>query len=386
MSEGEITARHFATGEAVRVRWADGVITSVESLASAESAGDLLWIAPSLVDLQVNVFAGIDFQQDGVSADQLLQAVRGLNATGCTRFLLTLITDEWSKMLARLKHYQKLCAEYPEIDAAIAGWHIEGPFLSPEPGFCGAHDPAVMRDPTPADMESLAELLAGKPIMVTLAPEREGALESIRRARELGITISIGHANPSAERLHEAVDAGASALTHLGNACPQQLDRHDNFLWRALDTPGFTAGLIVDGIHVSPMLLRLFHKALVAEKIYYTTDAVAPAGAPPGRYTVGRLEVEVGEDLVVRQPGRTNFAGSALTPIEGVRRAAGMLDRFWQQVWPHFSEIPARLVGLEHGLVAGARADFCLLDQSATQEPILSSVHACGRDVFRINA
>ena len=196
---------------------------------------------------------------------------------------------------------------------------------------------------------------------MTIAPERKGALDTIELARSLGISVSLGHTNAPAETLREAVRAGATGFTHLANACPQQLDRHDNIVWRVLDTPGLTIGLIPDRIHVSPPLFRLIHRALGAEAIYYTSDAMASAGAAPGRYSIGALEVEVGADQIVRQPGKSNYAGSALQPIDGVFRAAAMLGCDWREVWEGFSVRPAKFIGIPHGLAAGCPADFCLV-------------------------
>jgi N-acetylglucosamine-6-phosphate deacetylase len=139
------------------------------------------------------------------------------------------------------------------------------------------------------------------------------------------------------------------------------LNKLDNILWRVLDTPGLTASLIPDRIHVSPSLFRICHRVLAPERIYYTTDAMAAAGAPPGRYRIWRYEVEVGADQVVRQPGTDRLAGSALRPIDGVFRAAEMLRCDWQEVWPRFSEIPGRLMELAYDLAPGQPANFCLL-------------------------
>lgn len=362
MSEAEFVGRHYATGNRTRVVWSDGVVQRIEE-SDEPSTGPLknTWIAPPLVDVQINGFAGVDFQQDGVTTDELLKATRGMRAEGCPKFMLTLITEEWSKMLARFRHFRELRDDNPELRDAMFGWHCEGPFLNDQQGFKGAHEASVMRDPTPADMEELRETLPDDPILLTLAPEREGAIEAIEKAAELGIKVSVGHANPSTEILKCAVDAGATGFTHLGNGCPQQLDRHDNILWRVFDTPGLISGLICDGIHLSPSAFRTIHKALPAEAVYYTTDAVAPAGAPPGRYSVGRFEVEVGEDRVVRQPGQTNFAGSALTPIEGIRRAAEMLSLPWQRVWDAFSRQPGRLMERDFSLRESGPADFCVV-------------------------
>jgi N-acetylglucosamine-6-phosphate deacetylase len=359
MSEGEICAWHYATRRPVSMRWKDGLITNLESAAIPPA--DDVWLAPALFDLQVNGYGGIDFQQDYLTLNLLLAATRRLRAAGCSRFLLTLVTDEWDRLLARLYRYRTLRGQSPELEAAIAGWHIEGPFLSPEPGFHGAHDPALMLDPTPAHIQELRAATGDDPLLLTMAPERAGALEAIACATSLGIKVSLGHTNASSETLRHAVAAGATGFTHLGNGCPRELDRHDNILWRVLETPGLTASLIPDAIHVSPAPFRLIHRLLPADAVYYTTDAMSAAGAPPGCYQLGRTEVEVGADQIVRQPGKTNFAGSALRPIDGIFRAAGMLNRPWHEVWDRSSLAPARFMGLSAGLKPGQRADFCLL-------------------------
>ncbi len=340
-------------------------MTGVEPVSALKEE---VWIAPSLFDVQVNGYGGVDFQRDGLTVEDLLSAARQLRAAGCARFLLTLITDEWPKLTARLKHLRSLRAESDELKRAIAGWHIEGPFLSHEPGFHGAHNPAVMLDPTPAHISELRNVTGDDPVLLTLAPERQGALEAIQLAVSRGMKVSLGHTNASAEILRDAVKAGATMFTHLANACPRELDRHDNILWRVFETRGLTVGLIPDRIHVSPALFRLIHRLQDSDSIYYTTDAMSAAGAPPGKYSIGKMEMEVGADQIVRQPGKTNFAGSALRPIDGILRAAQMLNCPWQEVWPRFSGIPARVMGLRSELKVGEPADFCLLKVSGANQ------------------
>ena len=360
MNPTDLTARHYGTGQPLKVVLSEGRIAAIENAASAP---ENLWLAPALVDLQVNGYGGVDFQQDQlITVDQLLFAARQLRADGCARCLLTLITDEWPKLTARLRHLRALRATSPELLHAVVGWHVEGPFLSEKPGFNGAHDPRLMLDPTPAHIRELREITGHDPLLLTLAPERKGAIDAIALAVSLGIKVSLGHTDASAETLRAAVQAGATGFTHLGNGCPRELDRHDNILWRVLETPGLTVSLIPDGHHVSPAPFRLIHRLLDAAAIYYTTDAMAAAAsAGPGRFTLGKLTVEVGADQIVRQPGQTNFAGSALRPIDGVFRAADMLGCPWQETWKRFSEVPARWAGLTAGLAVGQEAPCCLL-------------------------
>ena len=369
MNSGEHSAFYYTTREPVRVTWREGKILSLTK--TEEQPATNLWLAPALVDLQINGYGGVDFQRDGLSLEQLLRASRALRRDGCGKFFFTLITDEWPKMLARLEHARRLRAQSPELQDALAGWHMEGPFLSEQRGFCGAHNPARMIDPTPEHLHALRAVTGHDPVLLTLAPERAGAIDAIRLARALGMTVSLGHTDASAEVLRAAVEAGATGFTHLGNGCPRELDRHDNILWRIADEPRLGASLIPDGLHVSPAPFRLLHRLLDAGRlIYYTTDAMAAAGAGPGRYTLGELEVEVGADQVVRQPGRTNFAGSALTPFEGVFRAAKMLNGPWQECWRRFSETPAQWVGLRNEIRVHEPAAFCLITLDEHGQPI----------------
>src|SRR5258708_10716918 len=180
MSDGEIRARHYATGQPVRVGWRQGMINQVEADA-APPARDL-WLAPALVDLQINGFAGVDFQRDGLTVEEALIAARALRAAACGRFFVTLVTDEWPKLVQRLKRLRQLRDGNEELRHAIAGWHIEGPFLSAEPGFHGAHNPALMLEPTPDRIRELCASTEADPVLLTLAPERKRAMEAIALA------------------------------------------------------------------------------------------------------------------------------------------------------------------------------------------------------------
>jgi N-acetylglucosamine-6-phosphate deacetylase len=314
-----------------------------------------------LFDLQVNGYAGIDFQQDNLTVEDLLAASHALGQAGCTRFFIALITNEWEVLMQRLKKLRHLRSQSPALQAAIAGWHIEGPFLSAEPGFHGAHAPQFMRDPAPEHILQLRQIAGNEPVLLTLAPERQGAFAAIKLAVENRMVVSLGHTDASAALISQAVAHGARAFTHLGNGCPRSLDRHDNILWRVFEAQGLFVSLIPDNIHVSPSLFRLIHRTLNPDLIYYTTDAMSAAGAPPGRYKLGKLELDVGPDQVVRQPGKPLFAGSALRPVDGVFRAAEMLGCSWRETWARLSVVPAKLVGLSHHLAVGQPATFCLL-------------------------
>jgi len=374
----EIVAHHIFTGEPVRLRWnQEGIITSLDA---ARSAPPELWMGPGLFDIQVNGYAGVDFQQDNVTASELTHAVLQLRESGCTRFLLTLVSDEWDRLLSRLKHFRKLRAASPLLQRAIAGWHIEGPFLSSEPGFCGAHSPERMLDPKLEQLDELRKIAGDDPLLLTMAPERLDSIPAIAHAVSLGIKVSLGHTDARRKRLEQAVKAGATGFTHLGNGCPSQLSRADNILWRVFETPGLTISLIPDTIHVSPALFRLIHKTIGAENILYVTDAMAAAGAGPGKYKLGPLELEVGTDQIVRLPGSANFAGSALEPLDAVLRAAEMLRCSWRETWRNYSATPAKFIGIDHDLRPGAPADFCLVEFAEPNQIIKLKTFVAGSD------
>ncbi len=371
MHTGTLCAREYRTGKGIQVAWQSGAVTCVEPAEVTED----IWIAPGLTDLQVNGYGGVDFQDSALTLESLRKAVRALQRDGCFQFFPTLITDDWSAMIARLRRIRGFREQCPELQAAIAGWHLEGPFLSPVPGYCGAHPKEKMIRPTPGHIRELREATGNDPVLLTVAPEQEGVLEVLPLAASLGIRISLGHSNASAAQLAAAVRGGAVSFTHLGNGCPQALDRHDNILWRVIGSEALHPGLIPDSIHISPALFRILHRAMDPARFWYTTDAVHPAGAPCGRYRIlGGTEVEVGPDQVVRVPGAANFAGSALRPLEGIFRAAEMLGCSWREVWDRFTLQPRHWMGMKDAaIVPGGAASFCILDFRKSGQPVVET-------------
>ena len=163
-----------------------------------------------------------------------MKAVEALNRDGCPRFFLTLTTTDWPSILGKLKRIKEWRDQNPTLRECIAGWHVEGPFLSEEPGYRGAHDTSAMEDPSPEKINVLKEITQTDPTLLTLAPERPNSMESILHASQLGMRVSLGHTNAGTACLRAAASAGATGFTHLGNACPQKLDRHDNLIFRVL--------------------------------------------------------------------------------------------------------------------------------------------------------
>lgn len=282
-------------------------------------------IPPVLFDFQVNGFAGVDFQDEAISAAQLARALTALRRHRVARFFVTLITDDVDRLARRFARFETLRAASADAAHMIAGYHLEGPWLNPTAGFCGAHAPRHMHAPTLAEFEDLQAAAGGHIRLVTLAPEWPGSAAFIRHLADRGIHVSLGHTDASDAQIDLAIAAGARFCTHLGNGTPGLLPRHDNITQRLLARDELTACFIPDGVHLPPFVLRNFFRAKPTGRALFTTDAMAGAGAPPGRYTIGTLEIDIGPDRIARPPGGEGFAGSTLVPDEGVRRVTDWL-------------------------------------------------------------
>ncbi len=301
----------------------------------------------SLFDIQINGFAGVDFQQPELSQDDLRRAVDHLAAHQTLRFFATLITGSIDALIAQLQNMERIRAIDSRVAEAVCGYHLEGPWLSPEPGYRGAHDPRVMGPPLLADFDKLQRAAGGNIRLITLAPEWPGSSEFIREVTGRGVEVSIGHSNASDADLDLACQAGARFCTHLGNGVPAQMPRHDNVLQRLLARDELTAFFIPDGIHIPPGVLRNFYRAKPPGKALFTTDCMAAADAPPGCYRLADLALEVGKDRIVHMPGSSQFAGSALTPPEGVSNICAWLGIPIDQARKLFSTTIAEAFGIE---------------------------------------
>ncbi len=303
--------------------------------------------APGLFDFQVNGFAGIDFQRDDLSVPEMSAVTEALRSHGVGSIFATLVTAPIENLSRRFAALEKARAARREIAAMIAGYHLEGPWISPEDGYRGAHPRDPIHAPSLAEFERLQQAAGGRIRLVTLAPEWPTAPEFIAELTRRGVHVSLGHTNASEEDIDGAIAAGARFVTHLGNGTPLQMHRHDNVVQRLLSRDELIACLIPDGIHLPPFVLRNFYRAKPRGRVLFTTDCMAAAGAPPGRYTINQHTVEVGADGVVRDPSSGLFAGSSLSPDDGVRRIAGYLRLSEPEAVRLWSDTPRMAFGVE---------------------------------------
>ena len=303
---------------------------------------------PGLFDLQVNGFGGVDFNGSGLTADRVAEALERVRATGVTRCLPTLITSSF----ARFAENARVLAAI--VDPTVVGLHMEGPYVSPSDGARGAHPSEHIVPATIDDFKRRQEAAHGRIVLVTLAPELDGALQLIEYLVSTGVRVAIGHTAANPDELRDAIAAGATLATHLGNGCPQMLPRHPNVIWELLAADAVFASIIADGHHLPSSTLKSIVRGKGTERTILVTDAVAAAGwsakasaeRVANRFTIGDVVCELGPDGRVSLPGTPYLAGSSLTldrAIANTVRATGLPI---EAVIPMASTIPAALLGL----------------------------------------
>jgi N-acetylglucosamine-6-phosphate deacetylase len=296
---------------------------------------------PALLDLQVNGFKGVDFNDPGTPADRVLEAIADMRAVGVTRLLPTLISapvDSFTRCARAI-----VAARSP----AVVGIHMEGPYISPEDGARGAHRREDVSPASIDDFKRRYDATDGTVRIVTVAPEVPGVLPLIEYLRGQHIVVAIGHTAAAPAQVREAIRAGATLSTHLGNGCAQMLPRHPNFIWEQLAADELVADLIVDGHHLPPATVKVMVRAKTPKRSVLVTDATAAAGQPPGEYKLGALTVHVDDTGRVAVPGQPNLAGSALS----LDRAVGNVARFAgigvEEALAMASTQPAAVIGMK---------------------------------------
>jgi N-acetylglucosamine-6-phosphate deacetylase len=309
------------------------------------------WTGPGLVDLQLNGYAGVDFNGPPESlTPEVFNRVRmALARRGVGVALPTLITCSPSGLLSRVRRYARIVEADPVLGAVFPSLHLEGPFISPEEGPRGAHPAEHCLVPLdePRWLDELWEASGGRIGLLTLAPELPGAPDLIARAVSRGIVVALGHTAAGTETIDQAVRAGARLSTHLGNGSHQTLPRLDNYVQAQLADDRLLASFIADGHHIPFPTLKNFIRAKTPERTILVTDAIPAAEGGPGRYVFAGEEVEVSADLRVSRPGRPNLVGSALTLDRAVLNVVRHCGVPFAQAWAMASSAPAALLSLK---------------------------------------
>ena len=313
-------------------------------------------VVPGFVDTHVHGGGGASFSGGAV---ETAAAVALHRRHGTTALVASLVSEAPDDLLRQIRGLAD------DVDSGlIAGIHLEGPWLAEK--RCGAHDPALLRDPDPAELRSVFDAAQGTIRMVTLAPERTGALDAVRAVVGAGAVAAVGHTEATYKQTRAAIDAGATVATHLFNAMRPIHHREPGPVIALLEDPRVTVEVIADGVHVDAALYRHVTRSAGDDRVSLVTDAMAAAGMADGAYRIGPLAVEVA-GAVARLAGTDTIAGSTATLDQlfrfavtgsGLPRDAALLAAVRQS-----SINPARALGLPSPeLTAGSRADLVVLD------------------------
>ena len=302
--------------------------------------------ATGLFDIQVNGYAGVDFNSSALTPDALDHALHAMLRAGVTQCLPTLITATEADLTARLQALDRAVRTSRLGRAMVPGLHLEGPFLNPTPGYAGCHPAAAMVPPDPALLARLVAATATPIRLLTLAPEQPGALAAIHWARAHDIVAAMGHTAADHDDIAAAAAAGLTLSTHLGNALPQPQPKFLNPLRAQLAEDRLHASFIADGIHIPPLVLKVLLRAKGFARCILTTDATAAADTPPGLYDFAGMRIEHAADGSVRVPGSEVLAGSALRLDQAIRNLAAWSLATAEEAHDMASAHPAALMGM----------------------------------------
>lgn len=378
--------RDLVTGNPIAVHIAGDRIAKIEPLPPLRQVETMSWLAPGLVDLQVNGYRGIDLNAGPLSREDLVRLCETLSATGVTTFLPTLITAAPDAIEESLRVIANAVAADPVLAATIPGIHLEGPFISPEDGPRGAHPAAHVRSPDWELFQRWQAAASGLIRIVTLSPEWPEAPDFIACCRAAGVIPAIGHTAATPEQIRAAIQAGARLSTHLGNGAHALLPRHPNYLWEQLASDYLWASIIADGFHLPEAVLKVILR-IKGEHVFLVSDATTLSGMPPGNY-----QTAVGDQVFLSPLGRINLAGdprllagSAVPLVGGVAHLATTGLASLADAWSLASTRPAAFIDLPvaAGLVPGAPADLVSFHWDGSNIGI-SSTYKAGQEVFSI--
>lgn len=354
-------ARHFKTGVWVRPRVEAGILQSLEPMENPRVEGEPEpWIAPAFWDIQTNGRWGISFSDPTLTAEQVKDIVNAQPGLGTSRLCPTLITAPRESLIRGVSAIAEACTRYPEVAAKVLGIHLEGPYISELDGYRGAHPLEAVHDPDWDEFAMLQDASGGRIVLVTLAPERPGAIEFIRKATAAGIVIALGHTAADGATIRAAVAAGARLSTHLGNGIVSPLPRHPNPIWEQAALDELDASFIADGHHLDAATLRVLVRAKGLGRVILVSDASPLAGLAPGRY--GAWEVDPSGKVLVA--GTPYLAGSNQGLATGLNRLIGATGATLADAVGTVTRNPARLLGsAEPGLMAGRPANFVVLQR-----------------------
>lgn len=352
----------YTSGIPLSIDISEGSIADISFVKSLDKR-DLPFIAPGLFDIQVNGINGADFNTSPVSYNDIRSAIATLYSHGITSFFPTLITSDSEDLKDSLFRISSFCTDNPDEGRAIAGIHLEGPFISGDEGPRGAHNKEYITVPDVSLLEDWQHCSKGMIKLITLAPELPGALEFIAKCRENGITVSLGHTGANTDQIRKAVAAGAKLSTHLGNGSHLLMPRHPNYLWDQLAEENLWASVIADGFHLPDNFMKVVfrvkgdHSVLISDSTKFT-------GMSPGEYNslIGGSVVLSFEGRLCMAENPNILAGSAKTLLDCINYLTSKNICSGTEAWEMASVNPSNLIfpDIANGITTGAKADLVI--------------------------
>lgn len=381
-NEKAFEAIDYKTESPIHITVKNGYIADIQKSDKQLDPNEI--IAPGLVDLQLNGYQGIDLNQEGLQSAEVIKMTQSLWKQGITTYYPTIITNDVDTICTLLSTIAESCRTNIKTNQSIGGIHLEGPFLSPQDGPRGAHPRQFIREPDWELFSRWQKCARGRIKMITIAPEWPGAIEFIKKCVGTKVVVAIGHTAATPDRVNQAVEAGASISTHLGNASHQMLPRHHNYIWEQLANESLWSTFIADGFHLPVSLLKVFLK-MKARKAILISDATSFAGLSPGSYTThigGKVELDKQGRLFMKNHPNM-LAGSAHLLPWCINHLVKENILSFQEAWDMASEAPVRFFTGQttSAFEVGKPADFVLIRKTNKHIKIIKTIKS-GEIVF----
>ncbi len=359
-----IEGLHFVTGKPIQVKIENGKIAEIKSIIKLKDENNKTYISPGFFDNQVNGFAGVSFAfgESDLTSEGIEKATSELWKKGVTTYLPTLTTNS-QEVLVRNFAILANSVNNKKLHGSIPGFHLEGPYINPEDGYRGAYPKQFVRFPNWDEFMEMYVASGEKILQVTVSPEMEGVKDFIKKCKEKGIIVAVGHHNANKEQLDLAVINGAQISTHLGNGCANMINRHVNPLWPQLANDDLMISIICDGFHLLPEEIKVFYKTKGVDKTIITSDVTSYAALEPGEYKTETGEtIELTKEGKLWYPAQNVLYGSASPITNGVGHIIEVTACSLADTVQMASTNPAKLYGLnDRGMLeVGKRADLTL--------------------------
>ena len=373
-----VSGRLVGLDQRVEIEVIGGVFLTITKVKENGFDPQGVFIAPPLIDVQVNGFAGYDLNSNDVTVEDVCQMVKSLWKTGTGFCCPTVVTGSHQRMSRSIQAVATALKD-DAIRSSIIGIHVEGPYISPQDGPRGAHPKEHVRRPDWDEFQRWQDIAEGQIKILTLAPETEGAIALIEKLTASGVVVAIGHTSAKYQQIQDAIRSGATMSTHLGNGAHAQICRHPNYIWDQLAADELHASFIVDGHHLPPSVVKSMFRAKGLERTILVSDAVHLAGLQPGRYQFGGRDIELTADQSVRLYGTDYLAGSAIELVRGVENSVKFAGISLDQAFQLATVRPADVLGLDNrigSIQVDRNADYITFqwDELESKINVLSTV------------